>query len=181
MKKQFLASLAVLITTALAHAGPLVLKKGDHISIVGNTLAERMQHDGWLETYIHMHFPEHDLVFRNLGYSGDEVTTRLRSANFGSPDSWLTKTKTDVVFAFFGYNESFKGKEGLPKFKADLDDYVKGLLKQKYNGTSAPRVVLFSPIAHEDLKDKNLPDGKENNERLSLYTAAIEEVAKAND
>jgi putative heme-binding domain-containing protein len=181
MKKQFLASLAVLITTALAHAGPLVLKKGDHISIVGNTLAERMQHDGWLETYIHMHFPEHDLVFRNLGFSGDEVTTRLRSANFGSPDSWLTKTKTDVVFAFFGYNESFKGKEGLPKFKADLDDYVKGLLKQKYNGTSAPRVVLFSPIAHEDLKDKNLPDGKENNERLSLYTAAIEEVAKAND
>ena len=77
-----------------------------------------MQHHGWLETYIHTRFPQHDLVFRNLGFSGDEVTTRLRSANFGSPDSWLTKTKTDVVFAFFGYNESFKGKDGLPKFKS---------------------------------------------------------------
>jgi len=24
-----------------------------------------------------------------------------------------------VIIAFFGYNESFKGAEGLPKFKAD--------------------------------------------------------------
>jgi putative heme-binding domain-containing protein len=181
MKKHVLASLVVLLTATLAHSGPLVLKKGDHISIVGNTLAERLQHYGWLETYLYTRFPEHELVFRNLGFSGDEVTTRLRSANFGSPDSWLAKTKTDVVFAFFGYNESFKGKEGLPKFKSDLDAYVKGLLKQQYNGASAPRVVLFSPIAHEDLKDKNLPDGKENNERLKLYAAVIEAVAKAND
>src|SRR4051794_8213406 len=181
MLKHLVAALAVLFTATLAQAGPLVLKKGDRISIVGNTLAERMQHHGWLETYLHTRFPEHDLVFRNLGFSGDEVTTRLRSQDFGSPDAWLTKTKTDVVFAFFGYNESFKGKDGLEKFKTDLDAYVKGLLKQKYNGTSAPRVVLFSPIAHEDLKDKNMPDGKENNERLKLYTGAIEAVANAND
>jgi len=73
-----------------------------------------MQHFGWLETYLHTRFPEHDLSFRNLGFSGDEINTRLRSANFGSPDSWLAKTKTDVVFAFFGYNESFKGRPASP-------------------------------------------------------------------
>ena len=33
------------------------LKKGEHICIVGNTLAERMQHDGWLETLYHSRFP----------------------------------------------------------------------------------------------------------------------------
>jgi putative heme-binding domain-containing protein len=182
MTRHLIACLALLLATSFTPAQQkLVLKKGDHISIVGNTLAERMQHHGWLETYIHTRFPEHDLVFRNLGFSGDEVTTRLRSQNFGSPDSWLTRCKSDVVFAFFGYNESFKGKDGLPKFKTDLDDYVKHLLKQKYNGTTPPRVVLFSPIAHEDLKDRNLPDGKENNERLKLYTAAMAEIAKAND
>jgi putative heme-binding domain-containing protein len=182
MTKHLLASLTLLLAATLAHAqAKLELKKGDRISIVGNTLAERMQHHGWLETYLYTRFPQHDLVFRNLGYSGDEITTRLRSANFGSPDEWLTKTKTDVVFAFFGYNESFKGQEGLPKFKSDLDAYVKHLLKTKFNGVSPPRVVLFSPIAHEDLHDKNMPDGKENNARLKLYTAAIEEVAKAND
>ncbi|MBI2803551.1 MAG: HEAT repeat domain-containing protein [Planctomycetes bacterium] len=181
MLKHLVASLAILIAATAIQAQPLVLKKGDRISLVGNTLAERMQHHGWLETLIHTRFPKHDLVFRNLGFSGDEVTTRLRSAGFGSPDDWLAKTKTDVVFAFFGYNESFKGKDGVEKFKGDLDAYVKNLKSKKYNGVSAPRVVLFSPIAHEDLKDKNLPDGKENNERLRLYYAAIEAVAEQNN
>ena len=40
--------------------------------------------------------------------------------------------------------------------------------------------MLFSPIAHEDLKDRNLPDGKANNQRIALYTAAMAEVAQAN-
>src|SRR5262249_31322524 len=85
-------------------AEKLVLRPGDHICLIGNTLADRMQHDGWLETYFHSRFPKHDLVFRNLGFSGDELTLRLRSANFGSPEQWLTACKADVVFAFFGYN-----------------------------------------------------------------------------
>ena len=83
-------------------APSLQLKPGDHISIIGNTLADRVQHDGWLETYITTRFPKHDLTFRNLGFSGDELTIRLRSSNFGTPDQWLTATKTDVIFAFFG-------------------------------------------------------------------------------
>ena len=33
----------------------------------------------------------------------------------------LTETKADVIFAFFGYNESFAGEAGLPAFKKDLD------------------------------------------------------------
>jgi hypothetical protein len=98
------------------------LRPNDHICIVGNTLAERMQYDGWLETMLHARFPKHQLVFRNLGFSGDELDTRLRSQNFGTPDEWLsgradpiggykenrfegTNTKADVIFAFFGYNE----------------------------------------------------------------------------
>jgi putative heme-binding domain-containing protein len=139
-----------------------------------------MQHDGWLEAYLSSRFPQHNLVFRNLGFSADELTVRLRSANFGSPDQWLSACKADVIFAFFGYNESFAGQDGLAKFEKDLDDYLKHLRAQKYNGTSAPRVVLFSPIAHEDLKDRNLPDGKANNQRLAMYTNTMAKVAKAN-
>ncbi len=64
-----------------AAAPPLQVKPGDHISIIGNTLADRMQHDGWLETYLATAaFRSIDLVFRNLGFSGDELTTRLRCA-----------------------------------------------------------------------------------------------------
>src|SRR5207249_1974065 len=68
--------------------GRLELRTGDRVCLVGNTLPERMQHDGWLEAYLHSRFPKHDLVFRNLGFSGDELTVRLRSANFGAPDHW---------------------------------------------------------------------------------------------
>ncbi len=122
----------------------------------------------------------------------------MRSKNFGTPDEWLsgepapiggytenrfagTNTKADVVFAFFGYNESYAGQEGLEPFKKELADWITHTLAQKYNGKSAPRVVLFSPIAHEDLGDRNLPDGRENNQRLALYTKAMAEVAAAHN
>jgi glucose/arabinose dehydrogenase/lysophospholipase L1-like esterase len=188
--------LALLLPARGKAADPFVLHAGEHICIIGNTLAERMQYDGWLETLLHARFPKHDLVLRNLGFSGDEVATRLRSKNFGTPDEWLSgkgapiggyeenrlsgaNTKADVVFAFFGYNESYAGAEGLETFKQQLGDWITHTLAQKYNDKSAPRIVLFSPIAHEDLHNPDLPDGTENNKRLELYTKAMGEVAQA--
>src|SRR4029450_5429265 len=50
---------------------------------------------------------------------------------------------------------------------------------QKYNSQSAPRLVLFSPIAHEDLRSPHLPDGTDNNKRIALYSAARAEGARA--
>ena len=102
--------------SALA-ADKLELKPGDHIAIIGNTLADRMQHSGYFEALTYEKFPKHELVFRNLSMSADEVVTRPRSADFGTPDEWLTKVQADVVFAFFGFNESFKGADGLDKFR----------------------------------------------------------------
>ncbi|HJT75586.1 MAG TPA: dehydrogenase, partial [Gemmataceae bacterium] len=148
----------------------LEVRPGDHISIIGNTLADRLQHDGWLETYFQSRFPKDRLSFRDLGYSGDELTHRERVDGFGTPDEWLTKTRSDVVFAFFGYNESWSGDAGLPKFKKDLDDFVKHTLAQKYNGKAPPRLVLFSPVGFENHHDRNLPDGSDVNTRLEAYT-----------
>jgi putative heme-binding domain-containing protein len=159
-----------------ADAPKLELKPGDHLSLIGNTLADRMQHDGWLETLLQARFPNHKLVIRNLGFSADELTVRLRSADFGTPDQWLAKNRTNVVLAFFGYNESFGD---LAKFRKDLDAFLDHTLAQKYDGQSPPRVVLFSPIAHEDLGDPHLPDGKANNARLEAITKVMAEAAAA--
>jgi putative heme-binding domain-containing protein len=171
-----LASLPA-VTAAAEQTPKFALRPGDHVAIVGNTLADRMQHDGWLEAVLQARHPEHRLVFRNLGFSADELTTRLRSAGFGSPDEWLARVEADVVLAFFGYNESFGDEAELEQFKADLRNFVRHTTGQKYNGQSPPRLVLFSPIAHENLNDPDLPDGTENNRRLKLYTAAMAEVA----
>ena len=84
-----------------------------------------------------------------------------------------------MIFAFFGYNESYAGDAGLPVFRKQLEDWITHTLAQKYNGKTAPRIVIFSPIAHEDLRNPDLPDGKENNTRLELYTLAMSQVAAA--
>lgn len=169
------------IARAADAAAPFKLEKGDHICYVGNTLPDRMQHFGWLETLIYSRFPDQELVFRDLGYSGDEVNHRERCDGFGSPDEWLTREKADVIFAFFGFNESFNGPKGVEKFTSDLDTWVKNTLKQNYSGKGSPRMVLFSPIAAEDLKNPNLPDGKELNKNIKLYSDAIAKVAKDNN
>ena len=160
----------------LAAEHELQLKKGDSIAYIGNTLADRMQHHGWLETYIQALFPEHELTFRNLGYSADEVKRRDRADNFGSPDQWLTKVEADIVFCFFGRNEALNGDAGLEGFKKDLAEMLDGMQGQKYNGESAPNIVVFSPIAHENIKSPHLPDGSVQNVNLEKYTAAMQAV-----
>jgi azurin/glucose/arabinose dehydrogenase/lysophospholipase L1-like esterase len=171
----------LLIAPRLSAAPPesLALAKGDHISIVGSAVAERMQHHGWLETLIYNQFPSDDLVVRNLAFSGDEVKTRARSENFGTPDDWLRRNQTDVVLAFFGFNESFGSYAGLEKFKKELDEWLGHVLAGKYNGRTAPRVVLFSPLAQEALRDPNLPDPGENNANMLHYRDAMSEAARA--
>ncbi len=170
-------SMSVMATPVGAQQPLLKLEKGDHIAIIGNTLSDRLQHYGHLEATLHYRFPEHNLVVRDLGFSGDTLTERPRSDNFGSPDEWLTKVKADVIIAFFGYNESYAGEAGLPQFRKDLEAFIDHTLSQKYNGKSTPRLVLCSPIAFEDLKWPHLPDGKVQNKNLELYTAEMVKVA----
>ena len=164
--------------TAQPDAPLVAIQQGDHIAYIGNTLADRMQHDGWLEARVQDIFPEHNLVFRNLGYPADEVKDRIRADNFGSQDQWLTKVEADVVFGFFGYNEAFDGEDGLAAFEQQLSEMLDGMLKQQYNGESAPRIVMFSPIAHENLHSPHLPDGSANNHNLEMYTNSIEKVCQ---
>lgn len=179
MKRYFFTAL-LLAAAASRSLAQLELKAGDHISIVGNTLADRLQNDGTLEAMLHQAYPQLDLSVRNLGFSADELTKRPRSENFGTPEEWLKRTKTDVVFAFFGFNESFKGPEGVEKFKADLDKFIQDTQKANYSGRGPVRVVLFSPIGHENLHSPDFSDGTQTNDRLRYYVEAMQQTAKAN-
>lgn len=137
-----------------------------------------MQHDGWVETLLQSQLSAQKISFRNLAFTGDTITSRPRSKGFTTPENYLTHCKADVIFTFFGYNESFGGQAKLPQFKDDLGKMIDSYRSLNFNGKSAPRFVLFSPIAHEDLHDTNLPDGAANNANLALYTAAIQQVAE---
>lgn len=190
-----------------AAAAQLDVPEGAQICIIGGGVADAMQHTGWLEVLLQSRFPNHRLVIRNLAYEGDEIdpAKRLRSADFGSPDQWLagtapipkpdavtdknavrenrfelTNTRADIVLAFFGSNEAHAGPAGLEAFKRQAAKFIEHTLAQKYNGVSPPKLVMVSPIAHEDLGRAHWPDGSTHNANLRLYTAALEEVSKAN-
>jgi glucose/arabinose dehydrogenase len=155
----------------------LMLRKGDRIILIGNTFAERMQYYGHFEALLHARFPQLELVFHNLGYSADEITLRPRQAHFNDHGHTLKDEKPDVLIAAFGFNESFAGPAGLARFKKDLENFIKTSTSTKYNGNEAPRLVLLSPIAQEDLKNPHITDGKQNNVNIELYTRAMEELA----
>ena len=57
-------ALSLACASALHAAAPtkLELSKGDHLSIVGNALADRMQHDGTLEAFIAKAHPEEKIL-----------------------------------------------------------------------------------------------------------------------
>ncbi len=190
----------------LLHAAPLfpAPSKEEHIVLIGNGLGERMQYFGSFETELHLRYPEHRLTIRNMCYPGDTPAYRPRAGrktpwafpggekyrpelnkhrgegHYPSPDEWLAVCKADTILAFFGFNESFDGPGGVEKFRAELDAFVTHTLAQKYNGESAPRLVLVSPISFEDLSAVlDLPDGTKENANLALYAKVMEEVAAA--
>lgn len=181
-RRCIMAAVAIHAIVAVAddgRAGVLELRKGDHICLVGNALGERLQFANDWEALLYERFPGHELVIRNLCFPADEPFKRDRSLNFGSPDAHLTHSKADVILFFFGMNESFAGKDGVDPFAADLKRLVEETKAKDYGGKGAPRIVLVSPIAHEDLHDPNITDGVGHNEELARYTAAIGRVAAA--
>ena len=197
-----LTLLLALTLSAVLPAQTLQLQKGDNIAYVGSGLADRQQHYGNLEALIHQANADKELVIRNLGFSGDEVHTRHRSDEVPTleyfldmkPGDLTTKSgnttvtyhagahfHANVLLAYWGFNESFRGPEGLEDYKKNLDGFLKKHLAADY-GKGKPRLVLFSPLAHEDMKSPDF-DAKiaaRNNQNLELYTAGMAEVAKAN-
>ncbi len=157
---------------------PFAFQKGDVVAILGNGLPDRMQHDGWMETLLQSVLPDQEVRFRNMSASGDRPDSFPRSKGAASMTEYLRHVKADVVLAFFGYNESFEGVEKASEYQKKLVAFVKKTRGSKANGKSFPRIVLFSPIAHEDTHNANVPDGKAHNVQLEAYTKATEAAAK---
>lgn len=177
--------------------------KGERIVLIGNGLAERDVYYSRIETELALRFPEHGLIFRNMGHVGDTPGFRPHPSRnsqwafpgaekfhpdkqihkgkgfYGTPDQWLTHLKADTIVAFFGYNESFDGSAKVGNFEAELEAWVQHTLSKAYNGQAAPRLVLVSPIAFENQSAKrDLPNGDKENANLTLYANAVSKVAK---
>jgi lysophospholipase L1-like esterase len=176
--KSLCLPLLVLFLVPTLHAEETFsLRDGDRVVLVGSTLIEREQRYGYWETALTRRYPDKSITFRNLGWSGDTVFGDAR-AGFGTQadgfrhlKDHVLALKPTVIIIGYGTNESFEGRQGLPRF-------VKGLetLLDTFAPTKA-RIVLLSPLKHEKLAPP-LPDPTENNKNLRLYADAIRDVAK---
>jgi putative heme-binding domain-containing protein len=174
--------LAALFGNGIAAAEPqLKLQPHDRIALVGNSLAERMRLYGNFEALLHLRYRELELVVRNFGWPADEVGRQQRPNDYTALDDPLAVFAPDVLICFFGFNESFVGPEGLPKFKEDLAGYVKRNQEQFKKDGKPPRMVLVSPIAFESTGKPFMSDGKHENENLKLYAQAIKEFAASQE
>ncbi len=163
---------------------PFEFNDGDRVAFVGNDFFEREADQAYIETQLATRFPGKNLVFRNLGYAGDTVSGDARSLcagwdNFGPADQGFNRLKQlvahlnpTVIFVAYGMNESFKGDAGLADFCRGLSWMLDMLTKGK------PRVVLISPIYHEDL-GAPFPNPAAHNQQLAKYvTAESDEAAR---
>jgi len=159
------------------------LLDGDRVVFIGNTFIERDQVYGYLETMLTARWPDRNITFRNLGWSGDTVWGEAR-ARFGTAadgfqhlKEHVEAIKPTVVFVGYGTNESFEGEPGLTRFE-------KGLiaLLEMLTAASAPnaRCALLSPIRQENV-GAPAPDLGERNAALRMYSDLIRRVAAARD
>jgi lysophospholipase L1-like esterase len=157
-------------------AGSFQLLDGDRVIFVGDTLVERAQNSGYLETFLTARYPSHNVVYRNLGWSGDTVFGDAR-AGFGTAAEGFAQLrqqvfslKPTVIFVAYGGNMSFAGPAGLEHFTRGFKTLLDML------ATTKAELILVSPIRHEDL-GRPLPDPTSHNRSLELYSEAIHKLA----
>lgn len=175
----FLSTALVALSLA-APPAPFEFKDGDRIVWLGNTLVEREQRFGYWETALIAANPDKKITLRNLGWSGDTVHGEARGrfdfndANkcFKQLVDQTLELKPTVIFISYGTNESFEGKDGLPKFEKGLEKLLDALKPAN------ARVVLFSPIPVDPSDTRAGSQGAEaRNVALKLYSDSIAKIA----
>ena len=171
------ALVAALVTNTDAQEA-FSFKDQDVVAVIGNGLADRMQHSPWVEAVLQNELKTKQLRFRNMSLSGDVVKARPRSKGFTEDIAYLNHVAPDVVFVFYGYNESFGGADKADRYTAELVELVQRYRAEREKANDIPRFVLFSPIAFENTGDPNLPAGTQTNKNLEAYTAATRQAAQ---
>ncbi len=162
-------------TTGASPTAPFDLRDGDRVVFMGSSLFENDFQYGYLETALTTRWPDRDVTFRNLGWTGDNVFGIARSTITNPPTGYellmeqLAKTQPTLVFVAYGSVESQEGEAGLPVFREGL---AKLLDKIDQLGAKA---ILLSPIPI--LTAESAETMVKGNARLELYASAIARMA----
>ena len=154
---------------------PFELKDGDRVVFLGNTLIEREQKYGYWELLLTVAWPDRNVTFRNLGWSGDTVWGESR-AGFGTQadgfkalKEQVAEAKPTVIFVGYGNVEAFAGENGLPKFLEGFNQLLDVLEATK------ARIVVLGPTLQNSEESPN-PHWKQYNGDVRSYSRAMSEA-----
>ncbi len=172
--------LVVLVAVVLAPSARAQsdLEPGSRVMLMGNTFGERWAMSGYFEALVHAAHPGQELTVRSFPWSGDEVALRPRELNVPTTLDHLGSFDPDVVVMCYGMVESFKGKAGVEQFERELGALCETVRARE--GDEPRRLVLVSPIRHEDLGGgfASEADVAAHNASIADYVAAIHRVAE---
>jgi lysophospholipase L1-like esterase len=156
------------------------LRDGDRVVFLGNTLIERAQKYGYWETMLTARYPNKNITFRNLGWSGDTVWAESRgmfdppAVGYKRMIEHVGRLKPTVIFVGYGNNEAFAGQAGLPAFIKQYNTLLDDLTRVSTEGV---RFVILSPHRHETLPSP-LTDPTPANKRMEHYVRALQDIAR---
>ena len=171
------------------------LVDGDRVVLLGDGLLERAGQFGYLETELTAKWPERNITFRNLGWTGDDVRG-LGRTEFGSNQntgSWMPPQDRENVQEFgfeqllaqvraaeptvilVGYGAEMAAEEA-PDWEAFEQGY--GQLLETL-GPLGARIVLVTPAPLEQLDRPGFPSIAASNERLGEAAEQIRALAAA--
>ncbi len=169
-------SLLPLLTTLCAVSGQVTMGDQTRVVWVGSTWVEREQQSSHWEASVHALFPGKKIVWRNLGWSGDNVSGESR-AGFGSVEDGykellknIRDLKPNLILVSYGFNEAFEGAKGISNFKTKYARLLKDLkpLGAKIHLTGLQPVVNHPPeLVSTDALDT----------QQKQYNLAIQEIA----
>jgi len=162
------------------------LQDGDRVAFLGDAFIERMQEYNHLELYLTTAWPDRNITFRNLGWSGDTPRgvsraglSLLQAGRESAGEGWrqlqkqIELVKPTVVFLGYGMASSYENQP--EQFGKDIRALKAAIAKA--SGTSSIRYVVLSPIRHEHL-GKGLPDPSVHNRQLATYTEELRVMAE---
>ena len=160
----------------------LVFKQNEKVVFLGNAFFENALEGGEIETTFSLSFPEKNITFRNIGWSGDNVYAHARTrarggGRFGNPDEGfgilnkqITELKPDKIFIAYGFNESFDDT-GIDKFGQGLNHLLEMLSQHCHE------LILISTLPME--KGFGIPTEhiEAQNKELKKYAETTKGIA----
>lgn len=154
------------------------LNNGDRVVFLGNSLFENDLRYGYLELALTTRWPDRDVTYRNIGWTGDTVFGEARSY-ISPPGGYdllieqLTKARPTIVFIAYGAIEALQGGAGLSRFNQGLNQ-----LLDKIDQLGA-KAILLSPIPM--MSAGSAENLAKRNAMLELYGSAIARTASDRD